>query len=352
MALGPEALGYGGVPARRATVAVVGPWVRDPRSGGRTVVTSFEPGEELAPPEVDKAGGVGRRVRRGTEFAKGKTQVAKEKYAGSSAEHLWRRLDSMDFMNRGMLFAATLLLCFFPFFIVANALAGQSATTGLARHLGLNQQASADVARLFTSSSATSGAITGTAWLWFILGGVAAATAIQQLYERAFDVDSRGMRDMPRRLIWLAVLVGFSALVGWVGPSLHDAGGPVLLGVIGLTVSTAFWWFTQWFLLGGRVSWRELFPSAIATAVCWVGMAVVFSIIFSSTIIADDKKYGTIGVVFALMSWFIAIGVVIILGAIAGVVWRERGTVVQGGPGQTAPQTQDLQRSQTVILAS
>ena len=222
----------------------------------------------------------------------------------------------------------------------------------LARHLGLNQQASADVARLFTSSSATSGAITGTAWLWFILGGVAAATAIQQLYERAFDVDSRGMRDMPRRLIWLAVLVGFSALVGWVGPSLHDAGGPVLLGVIGLTVSTAFWWFTQWFLLGGRISWRELFPSAIATAVCWVGMAVVFSIIFSGTIIADDKKYGTIGVVFALMSWFIAIGVVIILGAIAGVVWRERGTVVQGGPGQTAPQTQDLQRSQTVIPAS
>ncbi len=325
MPLGPRALRYGAVAARRATVAVDGPWVRDPRSGGRTVVTSFEPGEGLAPSEVDKGGGVGRRVQRGTELAKGKTQVAKEKYAGSSAEHLWRRLDSMDFMNRGMLFAATLLLCFFPFVIVANALAGQSAANTLARHLGLNQEASADVARLFTSSSATSSAITGTAWLWFLLGGVAAATAIQQLYERAFDVDSRGMRDMPRRLIWLAVLVAFSALVGWVGPSLHKAGGPVLLGVIGLTVSTAFWWFTQWFLLGGRISWRELFPSAIATAVCWVGMAVVFAIIFSGTVISDDKKYGTIGVVFALMSWFIAIGVVIILGAIAGVVWRERG---------------------------
>jgi membrane protein len=60
-------------------------------------------------------------------------------------------------------------------------------------------------------------------------------------------------------------------------------------------------------------------------------MEVVFSIIFSSTVISDDKKYGSIGVVFALMSWLIAIGVVIILGAVAGVVWRERSLSFSAG---------------------
>jgi membrane protein len=322
---GREALGCTRVPGRLTRVAPNGPEREFRGNDGKTAMTSVEPGGESAPVEVDKSGGVGRRVRRGTELVKEKTAVAKEKYAGSSAEHLWSRLNSMDFINRGMLFAATLLLCFFPFIIVANALAGRSAADGLARRLGLNKEAAADVAQLFTSSSATSGAITGTAWVWFILGGVAAATAIQQLYERAFEVDSRGMKDMPRRLIWLAVLVGASALGGWVGPSVRNAGGPVLLGVLGLIVLTAFWWFTLWLLLGGRIPWGELFPSAIATAVCWLGMAVVFSIIFSSTVISYDKKYGTVGVVFALMSWFIAIGVVIILGAIVGVVWRQRG---------------------------
>jgi membrane protein len=102
----------------------------------------------------------------------------------------------MDFINRGMLFAATLLLCFFPFLIVANALAGRSVATGLARRLGLNQQAAADVGALFTSSAATSSAITGTAWVFFILGGIAAAAAIQELYERAFELARRGVRDM------------------------------------------------------------------------------------------------------------------------------------------------------------
>ena len=72
-------------------------------------------------------------------------------------------LDSTDSMNRGILFAATLFLCFFPFLIAANALAGRPAATGLARHLALNQQAAADVGSLFTSSAATSSAVTGTA---------------------------------------------------------------------------------------------------------------------------------------------------------------------------------------------
>src|SRR5215472_17149564 len=128
--------------------------------------------------ETESSGIDGTRRERVLHHARRGSEAAKQKYTGSSAEHLWQRLDSMDFINRGMLFAATLLLCFFPFLIIANA---------LARHLGLNKQAAADVSQLFTSASATSNAITGTAWLFFILGGVAAATAVKGLYERAFD---------------------------------------------------------------------------------------------------------------------------------------------------------------------
>jgi uncharacterized BrkB/YihY/UPF0761 family membrane protein len=51
---------------------------------------------------------------------------AQDAYRDSSAEHLWKRLDDMGFINRGMLVAAILLLCFFPFMIMANALAGRS----------------------------------------------------------------------------------------------------------------------------------------------------------------------------------------------------------------------------------
>ena len=69
---------------------------------------------------------------------------------------------------------------------------------------------------------------------------------------------------------------------------------------------------------------EDLFPAAVATAVFWLGMEAVFSVIFSGMVTSYDTKYGPIGVVFALMSWLVAIGVVIILGAVAGIVWQER----------------------------
>ena len=252
------------------------------------------------------------------------TEAGKEKYAGASAEYLWRRLEAMDFLNRGMVCAATLLLCFFPFLIVASAVAGRSTVNGLARRLGLNKQAAADVGHLFSSSAATSVAVTGTAWVFLILSGVVAAAAIQQLYQQAFDLDRR-KGDMLRALIWLAVLGGCWFVTGSAGPAVSHAVGPVLFGVIGVVVLTGFWWFTMWFLLARRKSWGYLFPAAVATAVFWVGMEAVFSVVFSGMVISNDDKYGPIGIVFSLLSWLIAIGVVIILGAVVGIVWQERG---------------------------
>ena len=53
-------------------------------------------------------------------------------------------------------------------------------------------------------------------------------------------------------------------------------------------------------------------------------MEAVFSLFFSAMVISDDNKYGPIGIIFALLSYLIAIGVVVILGAAAGLVWHER----------------------------
>ena len=88
---------------------------------------------------------------------------------------------------------------------------------------------------------------------------------------------------------------GLSALAGWAGPELRRAGGPVLLGVLGLVILTGFWWFMIWFLRpdgspAGSYSpppWRSRF---------WLGMEVAFSVIFSGMVTSYDMKYGPIGV--------------------------------------------------------
>jgi membrane protein len=259
-----------------------------------------------------------RRSRRAAEFAKGK-------YAGSLAEQLWAQLRAVDFIDRAVVFAATLLLSLLPFIIVASALAGKSVVRQLARHLGLNTPAAAAVCRLFASSAATSHAVSGTASaVLFVVGGIAAAAALQELYERMFGVDRRGFKDMHRQLTWLGALLGCSVLAGWANPHLLRVGGPILLGLIGFVFFIGFFWFSIWLLLAGRKSWRELFPAACASAVFWLGLHVVFSLFFSSLVVAQDKEYGPIGTVFALMTYLIGVGVVVILGAAVGIVWHDR----------------------------
>jgi membrane protein len=265
--------------------------------------------------------GIRRRIRRGIE-------AGKEKYSGSPADYLWHRLNSVDFMNQAMIFAATLLLCAFPFLIILSAMAGRSTVRGLARRLGLNHQAASAFGHLFTSSATTSSAVTGAAWVFFILSGVAVAGALQGLYQRIFDLDHRATRDMPRGLIWLALWLGGLFASDWAGPWVR-ARGPALFAIAGLVAFTGFWWFTMWFLLAGRISWRRLFPSAAATGVFWLGMDAVFAAVFSGMVTSNAQKYGPIGIVFALVSYLIAIGVVVILGAVTGIVWQERGLSVR-----------------------
>jgi membrane protein len=140
---------------------------------------------------------------------------------------------------------------------VVSALAGRSMAATLARFTGLNGQAAADAGHLFASSAATASAVVGTAsMVFFVLGGIAAATALQQIYERAFGLPHRRVKDIPRRLAWLAVLMGTSLLTGWAGPAVRHAGGPVLMAVADLAWSTGFWWLTMRILLAGRISWR------------------------------------------------------------------------------------------------
>ena len=98
----------------------------------------------------------------------------------------------------------------------------------------------------------------------------------------------------------------------------------MLAALVTFAVMTLFFWWTMHFLLAGRVPWRKLLFSAIATGAFYVGLGVFSKFYFSSTIISDSRTYGTIGAVFGILTWLIAIAAVIILGVVTGVVWNSR----------------------------
>jgi len=251
--------------------------------------------------------------------------AAQDRYRGSLAESFVTELKTLDFAEEIMLFGAGLLVSLLPFLILLSAFASARVDDDIALRLGLNQRASGIVSHLFTSSPAVLNVATLTSLLFVAAGTLAVASSLQQIYEKAFQQDHRGMRDMYRLPIWVLVLIAVVTFESLVGRPVRDAAaGPVLAELVTFAVMAPFFWWTMHFLLGGRVSWRKLLLPAIATGAFFVGLGVFSKFYFSSTIISDSRTYGTIGAVFGILTWLIAIGAVIILGAVAGVVWDRR----------------------------
>ena len=250
--------------------------------------------------------------------------AARGRFEGSAAQTFLGQLGALDFVNSVVLFGASLLLSVLPFVVLLSSLANHRIDTDLSRHIGLNSQGARIVGQLFRSSPAHSAAPILTALILAAAGTMAVAGSLQVIYERVFGQQHRGWRDALRFLTWAGVLFGVLVAESIISGPVRAAGGPVAQGLVTYAGTAAFLWWTMHFLLAGRVPWRRLLRAAVVTALLRFGLGLVSSVYFSSAIISDSRLYGTIGVVFTLLTWLIAIGAVIVLGAVAGATWDQR----------------------------
>jgi membrane protein len=244
-------------------------------------------------------------------------------------EDLVKGLGEVEFGDQIILFGASFLLSVLPLIILLGFFANSRVDDNIATRLGLNPEGSHIVEKLFatnTHPAFTFGVIVSLALS--LAGTVAVARSVQRLYQRVFaQPDIRGWSNVARCLIWAVVVAAEVVLDAVTSRQLRDLpAGRVFLGLGNLVIVTAFFWWGLHFLLRGRESWRRLFPSALSTGVFWVGLGAFASFYFSSTLVSDSHLYGAIGVVFTLVTWFIAMGAVITLGAVVGNTYQSRKT--------------------------
>lgn len=253
--------------------------------------------------------------------ARKRVTAVRVRYEKSWTGEIGRQLKALDFVNWITIFGAALLWSALPLIILLSSLADTKIDDDLSRHIGLNSKGAHIVETLFRGTPAHGVEAIATGFLFTFGGVVAVVSSLQLIYERIFGQQPRGWRNLPRGMLWLVALIVLLTVDGITNRPEHDA-GPAVLDLIGLVTTTLFFWWSLHFLLAGRVPWRRLVRPALTSGLLWFGFGLFSSVYFSPVLISDSHTYGTIGVVFSLLTWFFLIGGVIVLGAILGAVWQ------------------------------
>ncbi|MGF7233783.1 MAG: hypothetical protein ACQSGP_02305 [Frankia sp.] len=267
----------------------------------------------------------GRLARAAASYARTRTRLDT-----TAAGHVQRRVAELELMNQALILAALGLMLFIPGLISLAAFSPIGSDGGLAadwaRRLGLSAQASHDLRSLFASRKTISGATTPVSAVISFLFAFAWPAALQRGYEIMWGVPSRGRRDLWRPILWLVTFLGVIAAVASTGALVGGVIGNIVTGVICFPLVFAWCWWMQHLLLGGRVGWRPLLGGAVSLALALFGLSVFMALFMSESITSHYRQYGPIGVVFVLLSWFIALAVVMLGGALVGATLYQRRT--------------------------
>ena len=226
-------------------------------------------------------------------------------------------------MNQALLLAAVVLLWLFPNLIFLAAVTGRNFADSISEHIGLNSEATKSVEELFKGSSVSTSGTVG-AIVFLVMALLATIAIIQKVWQT--DLGSRQARLLARVLAAVRVRILRARRLG--GAELHPAGPergvPALAAIVSFALLAAFFWLGMYLLLSNRVPFRRLIVPAVVTSLFFLGLGAFSAAFLSDAIIANDKEYGPIGVIFIIMTWLLATGVVFILGPVVGLSIEER----------------------------
>jgi membrane protein len=237
---------------------------------------------------------------------------------------LLERLATVGFIYSGVVLAAQTFIALLPLCIVLIALLPTWVGAGLAQtlrdRLGLSGETDQEIGSLIASRSQLGG-LSVISVVVVLASATSFTRALQRVYELSWGLPRLGLRGSLRGVVWL---LGFAAYWGMLGLTLHYVRGGVpataLKALVSAIGAVGLWWWTPYILLMGRVRLRALVPCALVTGVVVLLLGWASAAIVPRTVRSNERRYGTIGVIFAVQSWLVVVSCTIVAAAVIGAV--------------------------------
>jgi membrane protein len=235
------------------------------------------------------------------------------------ARRIASEIRSVRLVEASLVLAAQAFLALIPMIIVVYALAPVDVANAIAAMLrdrfGVSGGSETAVTTLLAARSDLQRGLSAASVVFVVASATAFTRALQRVYERAWGLSTLGLRGSWRWLVWLGGLVAYLSVIGLALRFSSDLPATgTLLGLSGFVL----WWWTPWLLLGARVHWRALLPTAAITTAAMAALGGVSGVVVPRMVRGNEQEFGPIGVVFAVESWLVVVAGALVAGAAVG----------------------------------
>jgi membrane protein len=233
-------------------------------------------------------------------------------------------LSRIELLDRSLALGAQALLALIPMLMVLGAFLPHAWVQDLVRQIrdvvGLRDDVMEPIRQMALTREARQ---TQTGIIGFVVSFASASSfsrALQRMYARAWELPSQGgVRALRSSLAWI---IGWLLMLQVTALLLKSLSGIPLSGplrtLVQLTTNTLLWWWTSRLLLGPSVSWRRLLPGAALTGLSVVVLTRLSSVFMPPFTRNNLDQFGPLGVVFAVGSWLVLFGGVLVVATVVG----------------------------------
>jgi membrane protein len=228
---------------------------------------------------------------------------------------------AMRAVDRALALASKLFIAVLPISILCTALiSGRSFGDQIVERFGLSG-AGAEAARTLFAAPAQVQTGIGLLGLLILASSAFSFTrALERTYLDCWQLPPAGPTALRDRLSWLAGFVVVLAALSTIHAALSAADLAAAIFVFTALAGSAFFLWTPYVLLGRRVAWRRLVPTALLTGGGLVVLGVGSAIVMPELVSHNTVRYGLIGFTFSVVSWLFGAALLIVGTAILGAV--------------------------------